>query len=101
MLVRGEVFRGRFRDGYEEPQPFVPNEVAHVQFELKDVLHTFKRGHRVMIHVQSTWFPFVDRNPRTFVPNIFEANREDFVKAHHRVHRSSAYASGVVVGVLD
>jgi hypothetical protein len=99
-LVRAEVFRGRFRNSYSDPEPFVPGEVTPVAFELRDVLHTFKRGHRIMVQVQSTWFPFVDRNPQSWVPNIFEAEEDDFVSATHTVHRSADYPSGLVVGVL-
>ncbi len=101
MLVRWEVLRGRFRDSYEHPQPFVAGEVTPVAFELQDVLHTFKRGHRLMIQIHSTWFPFVDRNPQTYVPNIFEADEDDFIKATHRIYRSKRHPSGVRVGVID
>jgi len=100
-LVRAEVFRGRFRESYEAPKAFVPDEVSNVSFELQDVLHTFQRGHRLMVQVQSSWFPFVDRNPQTFVPNIFKAKPDDFVKTTHRVHRSKQYPSHVEVGVLE
>jgi len=100
LLVRGEVFRGRYRDSYEHPKPFVPNKVAKVSFELPDVLHTFKRGHRLMVHIQSSWFPFIDRNPQRYVPNIFEAKESDFVKAKHRVYRSQKYPSHLVLGIL-
>ncbi|MBN2315590.1 MAG: CocE/NonD family hydrolase [Sedimentisphaerales bacterium] len=100
-LIRAEVFRGRFRESYKKPKPFVPNEMAKVSFELWDVLHTFKRGHRIMIHVQSTWFPFIDRNPQKYVPNIFEANEDDFIKATHRVYRSKEHPSHIEVGVLQ
>lgn len=100
MMVRGEVFRGRFRNGYQFPEPFVPDEPTKVTFELWDVLHTFKKGHRVMIQVQSSWFPLVDRNPQNFVENIFEADESDFVKATHRVFRSADRSSSVRVGVL-
>lgn len=99
-LVRAEVLRGRFRDGYEEPKPFVPGEVTAVAFELNDVLHTFQRGHRIMIQIQSTWFPFVDRNPQSWVPNVFAATADDFIPATHAVYRSADYPSGLVVGVL-
>jgi len=98
--VRGEPFRGRFRDSYSEPKPFKPGEVTKVRFVINDVFHTFKRGHRVMIQVQSSWFPFIDRNPQTFVPNIFEAKEDDFVRAFHRVYRSAAHPSSLKVGVL-
>jgi hypothetical protein len=99
-LVRGEPFRGRFRESYSEPKPFKPGEVTKVRFVINDVFHTFQRGHRVMLQVQSSWFPFIDRNPQTFVPNIFEAKEEDFLRAFHRVHRSAAHPSSVKVSVL-
>ncbi|MGD2113910.1 MAG: CocE/NonD family hydrolase [Acidobacteriota bacterium] len=100
-LVRAEVMRGRFRESYEAPKPFEPGEVTRVTFRLNDALHTFRRGHRVMVQVQSTWFPFVDRNPQSWVENIFEAGEEDFVPATHRVYRSPEHPSGVRVGVLE
>jgi putative CocE/NonD family hydrolase len=99
-LVRGEPFRGRFRESYSEPKPFKPGEVTKVHFVINDVFHTFKRGHRVMIQVQSSWFPFIDRNPQTYVPNIFEAKESDFVRAFHRVYRSPANPSFIKVNVL-
>jgi hypothetical protein len=99
-LVRGEPFRGRFRDSYSEPKPFKPGEPTRVRFTINDVFHTFQRGHRVMIQVQSSWFPFIDRNPQTFVPNIFQAQESDFVKATHRVYRSPSQPSFVKVNVL-
>jgi len=100
-LIRAEVFRGRFRESYKKPKPFKPNEVARISFELWDVLHTFKRGHRIMIHVQSTWFPFIDRNPQKYVPNIFKADEDDFIKVTNRVYRSKRYPSHIEVGVLQ
>ena len=99
-LVRAEVLRGRYRDSFEKPKPFVPGEVTPVSFEIPDVLHTFKRGHRIMVQVQSSWFPYVDRNPQSWVPNVFEAKEEDFVAATHRVYRSGAHPSHVEVGEL-
>lgn len=100
QLVRAEIFRGRFRDSYEEPKPFTPGEVDEVSFILHDAFHTFKRGHRIMVQVQSSWFPFIDRNPQSWVPNIFAADEEDFIKAMHRVYRSAEHPSGVRVKVL-
>ena len=78
-MVRSEVIRGRFRNSFEKPEPFEPNEPAQVTLELQDVLHTFRKGHRIMVQVQSTWFPLVDRNPQKFVPNIFQAEESDFI----------------------
>jgi putative CocE/NonD family hydrolase len=100
MMVRSEVIRGRFRNSYEKPEPFVANEPAKVPLELLDVLHTFKKGHRVMIQVQSTWFPLVDRNPQKYVPNLFLAEEKDFIKATQRVYRSKKLPTSVRVGVL-
>lgn len=81
QLVRAEVFRGRFRNSFAEPEPFVPNEVTEVEYVLQDILHTFKKGHKVMVQIHSTWFPYIDRNPQKYVENIYEANEEDFIKA--------------------
>lgn len=99
-LVRAQVLRGRFRESFEHPVPFEPGAITRVRFEAQDVLHTFARGHRIMIHVQSTWFPFVDRNPQSWVPNIFEARDEDFVRATHRVYHTPEHPSRVRVRVL-
>jgi hypothetical protein len=101
MLVRSEAIRGRYRRSYERPEPFVPLEPTLVDLELLDVLHTFEPGHRLQIQVQSTWFPLMDRNPQTYVANIRDARAEDFVAHTHRLHRSRAHASRIVVGVLD
>jgi putative CocE/NonD family hydrolase len=100
MLVRSEVFRGRFRNSFEKPEPFAPGEPARIRFELLDVLHRFRKGHRLMIQVQSTWFPLVDRNPQKFVPNIFLAKPEDFQRATHRVFRSKEHPTSLRLGVL-
>ncbi|MBK7875489.1 MAG: CocE/NonD family hydrolase [Planctomycetes bacterium] len=100
LLVRSEVLRGRFRESYATPEAFVPNEPTRVTVRLQDVLHTFKKGHRVMVQVQCTWFPLVDRNPQTFVPNVFLARPEDFVKATQRVYFGGDKASKLRVGVL-
>jgi uncharacterized protein len=99
QLVRGDVFRGKFRHSFEKPEPFVPGEVTKIEFTMPDVLHTFRRGHRLMVHVQSSWFPLVDRNPQTFV-NISTATAADFHKATHRVYHSAAAPSSISVLVL-
>jgi putative CocE/NonD family hydrolase len=96
QLVRGEPFRGKFRRSYEKPEPFTPGKVEKIEFELPDVYHAFRRGHRVMLHVQSSWFPLVDRNPQKFL-KISEARAEDFQKATQRVYRSGKAASGIQV----
>ncbi|MCB9857416.1 MAG: CocE/NonD family hydrolase [Phycisphaerales bacterium] len=99
-LVRADVFRGRYRNDRSRPEPFVPNEPAEVRFEIPDILHTFQPGHRVMVQIQSSWFPLADRNPQRFVANIFEAENSDFVPATHRVFRNPAQASRLEIGVL-
>lgn len=100
QLVRGELFRARFRNGFEKPEPFAPGKLDKVFYTLPDVYHNFRRGHRIMVQVQSSWFPLIDRNPQKFVPNIYEAKKEDFVKATQRVYRSTANPSGLGVLVL-
>jgi predicted acyl esterase len=99
QLVRGWPFRGKFRKSFEEPEPFAPERVEAVNFTMPDVNHVFRRGHRVMVQVQSSWFPLVDRNPQTFV-NIPTAKPEDFKPATQRVVRSRTQPSGVEVYVL-
>lgn len=89
QLVRGEPFRGRFRNGFEKPEAFKPGEVTSVKFTMPDTLHTFRAGHRIMVQVHSTWFPLVDRNPQSFVANINDAKPEDFKKQTHTVHPPS------------
>lgn len=89
MLLRGEPARARFRDSYEQPSALVPNKPVSIKFALNDIAHTFRRGHRIMIHVQSTWFPLMDRNPQTFVPNIAFASEKDFRPATMRVFHVS------------
>jgi predicted acyl esterase len=100
MMVRSEVLRGRYRNSYEKPEPFVANEPTTVKVPLQDVLHTFQKGHRIMVQVQSSWFPLVDRNPQKFVPNIFLADDKDFVKATQRVYRNQKNLSRIEVNVL-
>jgi uncharacterized protein len=99
MLVRGEVMRGRYRNSFEKPEAFTPNKVEEVNFYLPDIAHTFKRGHRIMVQVQSSWFPLVDRNPQNFV-NIYEAKTTDFQKAQVKIYHSSQYPSSIVLPVL-
>ncbi len=94
QLVRSEVFRGRFRNSFETPEPFVPGDPTDVQFPLQDILYTFQKGHRVMIQIQSTWFPYIDRNPQKYVDNIFKANEEDFIKSTIQVFGNSVIEIG-------
>lgn len=101
QMVRSEVIRGRYRNSFSEPEAFVPNAITDIDLRLQDVNYTFKKGHRIMVQIQSTWFPFIDRNPQTFVPNIFKADAEDFVKATMRVYHDPAYATHLEVSVIE
>ena len=100
QLVRGEPFRGKFRNSFTKPEPFEPGKVTRVEFVMPDIYHTFRRGHRIMVHVQSSWFPLADRNPQTFC-DIYHARPEDFKKATQRVYHSPDRASQIQVRVLD
>src|SRR6187401_30946 len=99
MLVRGEIMRGKFRNSFETPAPFTPNKIEKVKFDLPDVAHTFKKGHRLMIQIQSSWFPLADRNPQKFV-NIYEADITDFQKATIRIHHDAANSSNILLPVV-
>ena len=100
MLLRWEIMRGRFRNSYSNPQPFTPGQVTPVNFQLNDVCHTFKAGHRIMVQVQSSFFPLVDVNPNTFV-DIYKASPSDFQKATIKVIRSAKYPSHVELPVVS
>ncbi len=89
MMVRSEVIRGRYRNDFAKPEPFIENQKTTVNIKLQDIHHTIKKGHKLQIQVQSTWFPYIDLNPQTFVPNIFEAKETDFKKQSHKVYNDS------------
>lgn len=90
LMVRSEVMRGRFRNSFEKPEPFVPNRKTNVNLTLQDVHHTFKKGHKLQVQVQSTWFPLIDLNPQTYVDNIYKADAKDFKTQTHTVFTDSA-----------
>ena len=90
LMVRSEVMRGKFRNSFTNPEPFTPNQPTDVTIKLQDVFHTIKKGHKLQVQVQSTWFPLIDLNPQTFVPNIFKAEKEDFKTQTHTVFTSSS-----------
>jgi hypothetical protein len=100
QLVRGEPMRAKFRRSREKPVAMVPNQPDSLKFDMPAINHTFKRGHRIMVQVQSTWFPQIERNPQTFVPNIFEAKQSDYKTATMRVYHTPAKASRLNVGVM-
>lgn len=100
MLVGADVFRGKYRNSYEKPEPFVPNKVTKIEYDLRDKCHCFCKGHRIMVQVQSTWFPVIDRNPQKFV-DIYHAEESDFQKATHKVYRSATHSSHLKLKVLE
>src|SRR6185295_10109455 len=100
LMVSNEVFRARYRRNAEKPEPITPDAVLEYAFSLHTQNYTFLKGHRLMVQVQSTWFPIIDRNPQTAVPNIFNAKESDFRKATHRIYRSAQYPSHVTIPVV-
>ena len=96
QLIRGDVFRGKFRKSFEKPEPFVPNKPETIKFTIPDICHVIRPGHRLMIQVQSSWFPLIDRNPQTFV-DIYKATPADFHKAIQRVYRTKAMPSRISI----
>ena len=94
LMVRSEVMRGKFRNSFSYPKPFKPNKPTNVNtdvtIKLQDIFHTFKKGHNLQIQIQSTWFPLIDLNPQTFVPNIYKAKERDFKTQTHTVFTSSS-----------
>lgn len=100
MLLAGEVLRGKYRNSFEKPEPFVPGEVTKIEFSLRDKYHCFLKGHRIMVQVQSSWFPVIDRNPQKFL-DIYHAREEDFQKAVMKVYRSKKYTSHLKIRCFD
>jgi putative CocE/NonD family hydrolase len=99
MLVRGEIMRGKFRNSYEHPEPFVPNEITRVEFTLNDIFHTFQPGHRIMLQIQSSWFPLFDMNPQKFL-DINRASESDFQKAIQRIYHTFQSPSAIEFNIL-
>lgn len=100
LPVAMEVFRGRFRKSFSSPSPLIPGKPEEFVIDLHDIDHVFKKGHHLMIQVQSTWFPVIDRNPQKYVPNIFEAKESDFIKAEHKIYFSSKYPTYIELPVM-
>lgn len=99
MLVRAEIMRGKFRNSFEKPEPFVPGKITEVKWELPDVAHTFLKGHRIMIQIQSSWFPLADRNPQKFI-DIYKADDSDFQKSDIRIYHDADHPSKIILPVL-
>ncbi len=100
QLVRAGVMRGRFRDSFSDPKPFVPGKVTYVDVPLLGIHHTFKKGHKIQIQIHSTWFPWIDLNPQSYVPNIYRADASDFQNAIQRVYHTPEYPTSIEVKVL-
>jgi uncharacterized protein len=100
LMIADEVFRGRFRKSFEKPEPITPDAITPFNIDLHTANHVFKKGHRIMVQVQSTWFPIIDRNPQKYVPNIFEAKESDYQKETQRIYRSKEYPSGVALSLV-
>ena len=101
LMIAGDVFRGRYRNSFEKPEPIAPDSVTRYEIGFPANDHAFLKGHRIMVQVQSTWFPVIDRNPQRFVPNIFLAQESDFQRATQRVFRSGQYASYIAAPVVE
>ena len=100
MLVRGDIMRGKYRNSFEHPEPFVPGQVTEVSYKLPDVAHVFKKGHKLMVQIQSTWFPLADRNPQQFT-DIYKCSAEDFITSQIRIYTSKEYPSHIVLPVIS
>ena len=100
QMVRAEVFRGKFRNSFVKPEPFGKNKIEKIDFNLNEVAHTFKEGHRIMVQIQSSWFPLVDRNPQQFgyIPGM---DAKDFKKAAIRIYHDAVHSSKIVLPVME
>ena len=101
FMVANDVFRGRFRKSFEKPEPVTPGKIETYTIDLHTLNHVFLKGHKIMVQVQSTWFPIIDRNPQTWVPNIFEAKESDFMAATHKIYRSANAPSHIQLSVME
>jgi putative CocE/NonD family hydrolase len=99
LMVASEILRGRYRRSFEKPEPVKPNEVNEYNVDIRWADHTFKKGHRLMVQVQSTWFPLYDRNPQKYVENIFKATDADYIAATQRIFRSKQFPSHIALPV--
>jgi hypothetical protein len=101
LMIVDDVFRGRFRKSLSKPEPIIPGKVEEYTIDLHAADHVFKKGHRIMVQVQSTWFPIIDRNPQKYVPNIFEAKESDYQTATQKIYHSTVFASSIVLPVVQ
>lgn len=101
LMIANDVFRGRYRNSFIKPEPITPNKVETYTIDLHSANHVFKKGHKIMVQVQSSWFPIIDRNPQKYVPNIFEATETDFIKATHRIYRTVSFPSHIELSIAN
>jgi putative CocE/NonD family hydrolase len=101
LMIANDVFRGRFRNSFSKPEPMKSGEINEFKIDLHSIDHVFRKGHRIMVQIQSTWFPIIDRNPQKYVPNIFEAKESDFIVTRHRIYRSVNNESHIKMPVMD
>lgn len=101
LMVAGDIFRGRFREGFTKPHAITPGKVEEYKIGLHEINHVFKKGHRIMVQIQSSWFPIFDRNPQTYVPNIFLATDKDFIKSTQSIYRSAKYATYIELPIVE
>ena len=99
LMISNEVYRARFLHGFDKPQALKPNQVVEYNVDLHTADHVFQKGHKIMVQIQSTWFPIIDRNPQKFVPSIFAASADDYTAATQRVYRSAAYPSSIILPI--
>ena len=99
-MVADEILRARFRNSFEKPEPVPAGKTLKYAIDLHTNAHAFRKGHRIMVQVQSTWFPVIDRNPQKFIPNIFEAKESDFIKATHKIYFTSQFPSYIELPVM-
>src|SRR4030042_3283350 len=100
LMPYKDLIRGRFRNSFEKPEAFTSGKIEEINLELQDILHCFQKGHRIMVQIQSTWFPLADLNPQKYVDNIYQAKSEDFIRATHRVFHDAHHESYLEVGIL-
>jgi len=100
LMIAGDIFRGRFKNSFSKPEPITPGKVEEFTFGLHEVNHVFKKGHRIMVQIQSSWFPIFDMNPQHYVPNIFLATRKDFVKSTQHIYHSKRYATCIELPIV-
>lgn len=99
LIIAADIFRGKFRKSFSKPEAIIPGKVEEYKIGLHQVNHVFKKGHRIMVQIQSSWFPLFDMNPQTYLPNIFQATEKDFIKATQSIYHNAQYATYIELPV--